>query len=97
MCIRDRVFTLQNENGTLTLCHVGSSGDSMYGSFIGDPGHFLLYDRIDLLGTYMAYRSFHMGEDGMPEADGTVYTCLLYTSPWVPVREPLLSELLPFL
>lgn len=22
----------------------------------------------------MAYRSFHMGEDGMPEADGTVYT-----------------------
>lgn len=68
------VFAVQNENGTLTLCHVGSSGDSMYGSFIGDPGHFLLYDRIDLLGTYMAYRSFHMGEDGMPEADGTVYT-----------------------
>ena len=68
------VFALQNENGTLTLCHVGSSGDSMYGSFIGDPGHFLLYDRIDLLGTYMAYRSFRMGEDGMPETDGTVYT-----------------------
>ena len=68
------VFTLQNENGTLVLYYVGSSGDSMYGSFIGDPGHFLLYDRIDLLGTYMAYRSFHMGEDGMPEADGTVYT-----------------------
>lgn len=68
------VFALENENGTQTLRHAGSSGDSMYGSFIGDPEHFLLYDRIDLLGTYMAYRSFHLGEDGMPEADGAVYT-----------------------
>lgn len=57
-----------------TPAHTGSSGDSMNGSPIQTPDAFYLSRRIDALGTYSAYRKFHVGTDGMPESDENVYT-----------------------
>lgn len=52
----------------------GSSNDSTSGSPIQTPDAFYLTRRIDALGTYSAYRKFHIGEDGMPVPEEEVYT-----------------------
>ena len=56
------------------MAKAGSSTDSVNGAPIQTPDAFYLTRRIDALGTYSAYRKFHVGADGMPEADGNVYT-----------------------
>lgn len=67
------VFDLSMEDGG-ELKHVGTSYESIYGHFLADASEFSLSSRLDILGTYMAYRTYHVGENGMPEADETVYT-----------------------
>ena len=52
----------------------GGSGVSVYGHFISDSEQFTLYDRLDILGTYMAYKTYYVGEDGMPAATDEQYT-----------------------
>ena len=50
------------------------TGIAVYGHFISDPKHFALYDRLDILGTYMAYRYYSVGKDGTPVAEEELYT-----------------------
>ena len=59
------VFDLKGEE----IRHVGTSNDSPH-----DPDGFYLTRRVDALGTYDAYRKFHVGESGMPVAENDVYT-----------------------
>lgn len=54
---------------------VGFTGSSWSGSPITDPDSFLLWDRLDVLGTYSAYKEYHVGADGMPETDEKLF-CL---------------------
>ncbi len=56
------------------LKHVGTSYDSICGHFLADASEFSLSSRLDILGTYMAYRTYHVGENGMPESNETTYT-----------------------
>lgn len=63
------VFSLK-KNG---IAPVGSLFEAPYDVPVLSPDEFLLYDRMDTLGTYMAYRKYHIGENGMPEADDPVY------------------------
>lgn len=58
-----------------TPAFVGFTGSSWSGSPITDPDSFLLWDRLDVLGTYSAYKEYHVGADGMPETDDTLF-CL---------------------
>ena len=53
--------------------NIGGVGTAVYGHYISDPGQFALYDRIDILGTYMAYKNYAVGEDGMPVSDDEMY------------------------
>ena len=52
----------------LTFCN-----RAWYDSPITDPEHFILWDREDVLGTYSACRIYHVGEDGVPASDDTVF------------------------
>lgn len=58
---------------TGTPYYVGFTGSSWSGSPITDPDSFLLWDRLDVLGTYSAYKEYHVGADGMPETDDTLF------------------------
>ena len=64
------VFDLKGEE----IRHVGTSNDSPHGALLNDPDGFYLTRRVDALGTYDAYRKFHVGESGMPVAENDVYT-----------------------
>lgn len=64
------VFDLGGEK----ISHVGTSNDSPHGALLSDPDGLYLTRRVDALGTYDAYRKFHVGESGMPVAEGDVYT-----------------------
>ena len=64
------VFDLKGEK----IHHVGTSNDSPHGALLNDPDEFYLTRRVDALGTYDAYRKFHVGESGMPVAENEVYT-----------------------
>lgn len=68
------IFDLEQGEKDAILNHIGTSYDSIYRHFLPGSERFSLYTRINLLGTYMAYRSFHVGDDGMPAADEEVYT-----------------------
>lgn len=48
---------------TGTPYYVGFTGSSWSGSPITDPDSFLLWDRLDVLGTYSAYKEYHVGAD----------------------------------
>lgn len=43
------------------------------GSSIMDPSDFILYTRLDALGTYSGYRKYHVGDNGVPEAESGIY------------------------
>ena len=64
------VFDLKGEE----IRHLGTSNDSPHGALLNDPDGFYLTRRVDALGTYDAYRKFHVGESGMPVAENDVYT-----------------------
>ena len=58
---------------TGTPAYVGFTESSWSGSPITDPDSFLLWNRLDVLGTYSAYKEYHVGADGMPETDDTLF------------------------
>ncbi len=45
-----------------------------------DPSQFALVSRLELLGTYSAYRSYHVGTDGRPVSDDELYTAAVTTA-----------------
>lgn len=53
--------------------YVGKAGGATYGHFISDSDCFYLYERIYVLGTYAGYKTYFVGNDGMPEADSDMY------------------------
>ena len=53
--------------------YVGGTRNAIYGHFVSDPRQFALYDRVDVLGTYMSFKNYSVGADGMPETDDEMY------------------------
>ena len=58
---------------TKTPVYTGFTGSSWSDSPITDPDSFLLWDRLDVLGTYSAYREYHIGPDGMPQTEDELF------------------------
>ena len=46
--------------------YVGFSSPAFYGHSVPGADRFWLFERLDVLGTYMAYREYTVGEDGIP-------------------------------
>lgn len=65
-----------------SMSFIDGRGTSVYGHFISDPNQFALYDRLDILGTYMAYKNYRVGEDGMPVSNDEIYNIVSYHSDW---------------
>lgn len=53
--------------------YVGFTASSWSESPITDPDRFVLWDRLDVLGTYNAYKVYHIGADGMPQTEDTTF------------------------
>lgn len=63
------LFALSDERDA----YVGKAGGATYGHFISDSDSFLLYERIFVLGTYTGYKTYSVGDDGMPVTDSNLY------------------------
>lgn len=74
-----RLTNTEDVNGPEIVTGVGMS---VYGHFISDPKQFTLYDRLDILGTYMAYKNYAVGEDGIPVSEDERYTIANVYSDW---------------
>ncbi|MBE5972270.1 MAG: DUF3298 domain-containing protein [Lachnoclostridium sp.] len=61
---------------------VDSIGMAVYGHFVSDPKQFTLYDRLDILGTYMVYKDYAVGGDGIPVTDDDRYRIVSYYFDW---------------
>lgn len=61
---------------------VGGVGTAVYGHFISDPNQFALYDRLDILGTYSAYKNYEVGVDGIPVSDDELYNIVIPHFSW---------------
>lgn len=55
------------------FCHAGTCEASFYGNPIINTDKFLLYQKVYVLGTYMTYQEYHVGEDGMPVTDDSIF------------------------
>ena len=47
-----------------------------------DPESFVLSKRFDILGTYEAYKKFHVGEDGIPKTEDLLWTIVSTYTDW---------------
>lgn len=56
------------------FCHVGTCEASFYDNPMTTTENFALFSRIYVLGTYMAYQEYQVGEDGMPVTKDKVFT-----------------------
>ncbi len=61
---------------------VDGIGIAVYNHFVSDPNQFALYDRKDILGTYMVYKDYAVGADGMPVTDDELYRIVSYYFDW---------------
>lgn len=63
---------------------VGAEGLSMNGQERAemDPDSFFMSSRFDILGTYSAFKNFHMGENGMPETEDELWTITAAYTDW---------------
>ena len=75
-----QVFAL-TEDGPV---FVGAEGLSMDGQERTelDPDSFLMSSRFDILGTYSAFKTFHTGENGMPETEDELWTITAAYTDW---------------
>lgn len=64
------VFDLNQEKPSYVGTGDGYVGEHMF----SDGKNFALYKRVDLLGTYIAYRHYRVGADGLPQALEDVYS-----------------------
>lgn len=56
------IFNLSGDE----ITYAGLSSPAFYGHSIPGADRFWLFERLDVLGTYMAYREYTVGEDGLP-------------------------------
>lgn len=62
---------------------IGNCDDgAIYDHDILDCDSFILGTRLELLGTYSAYRTYHVGNDGMPVKNEEEYTIENYDADW---------------
>lgn len=61
---------------------VGRSEASVYGHMIADSGQFSLYSRIYTLGTYLGYKTYSVGADGMPETEEEMFHLVTSGADW---------------
>lgn len=47
-----------------------------------DPESFVLSKRFDILGTYEAYKKFHVEEDGIPKTEDLLWTIVSTYTDW---------------
>lgn len=62
--------------------YVDYTNDYIGGHLVDNPENFVLYTRMDILGTYTAFRRYQVGENGIPEALDSVYTIINYDRGW---------------
>lgn len=69
-------FSSENDYCTLEVfdlgenfCYVGTAEASFFGLPMTNAETFALCKRINLLGTYTGYKTYHIGEDGLPVTD----------------------------
>lgn len=55
------------------FCHVGTCEAAFYDNPMTNTENFALYSRVYVLGTYMAYKEYRVGEDGMPVTEDEVF------------------------
>ena len=53
--------------------YVGYEGMAWYNTQILDPDFFMLYTRLDVLGTYYGMKRYHVDEAGLPASDDEAY------------------------
>lgn len=53
--------------------YVGYEGMAWYNTQILDPDSFMLYTRLDVLGTYYGMKRYHIDEAGLPASDDEAY------------------------
>ena len=53
--------------------YVGYEGMAWYNTQILDPDPFILYTRLDVLGTYYGMKRYHVDEAGLPASDDEAY------------------------
>lgn len=53
--------------------YVGYEGMAWYNTQILDPDSFILYTRLDVLGTYYGMKRYHVDEAGLPASDDEAY------------------------
>lgn len=58
---------------TKDMEYIGGTRNAIYGHFVSDPRQFALYDRVDVLGTYMSFKKYSVGTDGMPVTEDAMY------------------------
>ena len=62
--------------------HVGDIGSAVYGHYVYDSEQFALYSRIYTLGTYSGFKTYSVGEDGMPVTEDEMYTIVNPNRDW---------------
>lgn len=62
--------------------HIEGTDKATYGHFISDPENFALYNKIYVLGTYMGYKNYYVGKDGMPVSDDEMYQLINGSMDW---------------
>lgn len=62
--------------------YVDSTSDFIGEHLVDDPEDFVLYSHLDTLGTYLGFRHYRVGDNGMPEAMEQVYTIVNYDRGW---------------
>ena len=71
------IFDLSEDSkNPLHISHVKSLDAGIYNNYIADPEDFKLYSRVYLLGTYMGYKSYNSGRNGIPETDDELFTLI---------------------
>ena len=55
-----------------------SEAGAVYGGMILDAEHFILYNKLDVLGSYTGYRECYVGQDGMPVSYTDEYNIVNY-------------------
>ena len=67
------VRAVRLENGA--AADLGDFTDSLSGRYLENPENFRTTCRVDLFGTYSAYRYCRVGDDGKPAAIDSLYDC----------------------
>lgn len=55
------------------FCHIGTCDASLYDNPMTNTDSFLLYQTIYVLGTYMAYQEYRIGDDGIPVTEDEIF------------------------